>query len=272
MRAGNGAGGLERVGRAGAEEPERARDPPQEAIVPGERVRVVIGQEPRAPDRARSAWMVLARRTAGMPRAVEHHERLGDELDVDEAAAAELDVQAARRLLAELALHAVAQLAHLLQVRRRRVGTVEQVADRAPHRAAQSRVAADEPGARQRLALPGVRPLPVVAPERVEARRRSRCPCEPGRRRRSTGKAMPAAVMSPRSRAERLDGAIVEDVGVDRLAAVGPSGPPRSRDAVAEDDEEVEVGARRQLAPAELADPHDRRGDRCGRAASRGTP
>ena len=43
-----------------------------------------------------------------------------------------------------------------------------------------ARIAADQPGARQRLALPRIGPLAVVALERVDGSRRSRCPSSRG--------------------------------------------------------------------------------------------
>src|SRR6185503_12623880 len=79
--------------------------------------------------------------------------------------------EAAGRLLPKLALHALAERAHLLEIGRRRLGSVEQAADAPAHRAAEARIAAHEPGARQRLALPRVGPLAVVALERVVAGR-----------------------------------------------------------------------------------------------------
>ena len=190
--------------------------------MPGERIRVAIGQEPRAPDGGDGVDGIGAA-DGRVPRAMEHHERLGDELDVDEAPAAELDVQAPGGLLAELALHAVAQRAHLLQVRRGRVGTIEQVADHAPHRPAHARIAADEPRARQRLALPGIRPLPVVAADGVEARGKT-APLRAGTQPQVDGKDHAGGRDVAEDRAERLDGAIVEDVGLDRLAPVRPPG------------------------------------------------
>ena len=48
------------------------------------------------PSMAASARIVFARLIAGSPRAVEHLDRLGDELHVDQATAPELDVQPAR--------------------------------------------------------------------------------------------------------------------------------------------------------------------------------
>ena len=158
-----------------------------------------------------------------MPRAVEHHERLGDELDVDEAAATELDVQAPRGLLAELTLHAVAQLAHLLQIRRGRLGTIEQVPDHASHRPAHARIAADEPRARQRLALPRIRPLPVVASDGVEARGKAAA-LRAGTQPQVDGEDHAGRRDVAEDRAERLDGAIVEDVGLHRLGPVRPAG------------------------------------------------
>ena len=192
MRPGMGpAGSRVSDGRA-PKRAKRARDPAQEAIVLGERVSPSTADSRPARPIAAMAWMVLARRMPGVSRAVHHHERLRDELDVDEASTAELDVQSPRSLLAELALHAQAQLAHLLQVGRRRLGPVEQVADHAAHRAPHARIAAHEAGARQRLPLPGIRPFPVVTADGVEVSRQSRCPSSRG------------AAADPRGRPRRL--------------------------------------------------------------------
>src|SRR5262249_27208532 len=149
------------------------------------------------------------------------------------------------------------QLAHLLPIGRQCVGAVEEIADRTADKSPRVRIPADQARPRERLALPRIRPLAVVAADSVEARReatalRARAQTEVERESHAGRRDV-----TERGR-ERLDSPVVEDVGVHGLRAVGhPRILARSGDAVAEDDEEVEVRAGGELSPAELADADD---------------
>src|ERR1700730_9036696 len=106
-----------------------------------------------------------------MPIAVGHLDSLGDELDIDQSSSPELDVQPPGSLPPELLLHTPTELTHLLEVGRRRLGTVHEGANLPPHRAAEPRIAADEACTGQRLPLPRIGPFAVILPEGVEGRR-----------------------------------------------------------------------------------------------------
>src|SRR5262249_47797221 len=143
---------------------------------------------------------------------------LGDELHVDEAPAAELDVKPSRRFLPELRLHAAAKLAHLLEVGRRRIRPVDDVVDLPSHGAAETPVAAHKVRPGERLALPRAGPLAVVLAERRDA----------------GGEATPLGARTESQvdrhddagrrdvaqyRGERLHGPIVEHMSLDPLGA-----------------------------------------------------
>src|SRR5215831_20261883 len=105
-----------------------------------------------------------------MAPSLRYLDRLGDELHVDQPSSPEFHVQPSRRLLAELLLHPPPQRAHLLKIGRRRFRPIHERADLAPRRPAHPRIAAHEARTGQGLALPRIRPLAIVPPERVEAR------------------------------------------------------------------------------------------------------
>src|SRR5206468_584442 len=110
---GDGSGQIQGVGGPGAEETQVRGDPAEEAVVRGQGVRLVAGKQSGATDRSERAHGMRApdRR---MPLAMRHLYRLGDELHVDQSSSSEFDVQPSGRLLAQLLLHAPAELPHLL--------------------------------------------------------------------------------------------------------------------------------------------------------------
>ena len=148
---------------------------------------------------------VDARRTSGCVGAVDELQRLGQELDVDQAAAAELHVPAARRLLAQLDLHARAHLADLLEralaaaARRRRAAGASRRTRRAEARDRRG------PGARASASgAPRGRRAPhstVRGASRLTPR--SRCPCCPGAGADPRRRPRRPRVMSPSAPASR---------------------------------------------------------------------
>src|SRR3989442_12190118 len=98
-----------------------------------------------------------------MVAAVDELQRLHQELDVHEAAAAELDVVAARRLLAQLDLHARPHLGDLLEAVGTERGAIHVAPQHGANRAGQSALAEDEAGAPERLPLPKVAGPPRIA-------------------------------------------------------------------------------------------------------------
>src|SRR5438034_834219 len=249
---GHRAGQLEGIRGARAEEPQRRGHAPEETITLHE-----VGRQGRI-DRAggreggeRGRGRALA--CLGVVVAVHELERLDEELDVDEPAAPVLHVDAAARLLAELALHPRAHLDDLLERRPRQGVAVDEPVERGARAPGERAVAENQARARQRLPLPQVAVLQIVLLERRDAR----------------GEAAPFAA-GPQAQVDResdagrrdvaehpgqpLDGQAVEPVGVDPLGAVG-------RAVLAEHDEQVEIGAGHQLTAAELAEAHDDRRD-----------
>src|SRR5215470_18308290 len=89
-------------------------------------------------------------------------EGLDEELRVDQAAAAELHVQAPRRLLAELELHPRPHLRDLLRPLRPERRAERVLADHRTNASGQAGVAPADPGAREGLALPEVPVLGIV--------------------------------------------------------------------------------------------------------------
>src|SRR5207253_10079189 len=200
-------------------------------MVLGELAGVVRREEARAregPERVR-------RPRAADPRvgpAVDELERLAEELDVDDPAAAVLDVQAPRSLPAELDLHPLAELHDLLEVRAGERAAVDDAGqgrpDAPPERPLPSPgVAAHEPGARERLPLPEVAPVLVVALERRDARREAAARAA-GPEPEVHGEDDAGRRDVAEQARQPLDGGRVERVGEVVLRAV--------------DDEEVEVG------------------------------
>src|SRR5687767_3708171 len=102
-----------------------------------------------------------------MAGAVYELQRLREELDVDETAATQLDVVAAARLLAQLHLHASANLPDLLQRCLRQRRAVDHVAQDRAHPAPERAVAQHEAGAREALSLPQIAVLHIVPSQRV---------------------------------------------------------------------------------------------------------
>src|SRR5262249_7660657 len=98
-------------------------------------------------------------------------ERLDEELHVDEAATAELHVQSARRLLAQLELHPGPRLPDLLQTLRPERRAERVLADHRTNASGQAAVTPADPGARERLALPEIPVLGIVPLRGGDARR-----------------------------------------------------------------------------------------------------
>src|SRR5207244_2177285 len=152
---GHGPGQLERVRRPRAEKAERGRDAPEEPVALDEPGcgRVIEGAG------AREALERRRRREpphVGLVMPVDELERLGEELDVDEPAAAVLHVQAPARLAAELALHPRAHLRDLLQRSAREGVAVHQPGDCRADTAPEDAITQDEPRQAQGPALPQV--------------------------------------------------------------------------------------------------------------------
>ena len=162
-------------------------------------------------------------------------------------------MQTPRRLLAELLFHASPELAHLLEVRRRRLGPVDEGLDGPAHGPPEARIAAHEARARQGLALPRVRPFAVVLAKRREARGEAAA-LGAGTEAQVHGDDHAGRGDVTQDGREGLHGAVVEHVGLDALEAIRLPRPTV-------DHEEIEVGACRQLASSELAEPDDAGGD-----------
>ena len=226
--------------------------------MPGQRRRASSAAARRRAPRPASAAGVRGPPHVGVVGAVHELQRLGQELHVDQAAAAELDVPAAGRLLAQLDSPCVCappriSLRRALGQRR----AIHEPPERRPHPAAESSVAEDEPGPRQRLTLPEIAVVLIVPSQRVDADAAKPLPLLPGRRRRSTANADAGRGDVAERAGQALDRVAVERVDVDRIGAVGR---PLPRPRIVEDDEQVEIGSGGQLAPAELADADDHRG------------
>src|SRR5439155_161812 len=126
-------------------------------------------------------------------------------------------------------------------------------AQRGAHARREPRAPQDEPRARERLPLPEVAVLRIVALERGDARREA-APLAAGPEPEVHGERDAGGRDVAERAGQALDGEAVEPRGVDRVAAVGPALVPRHH-------EQVEVRARDELAAAELTEPHDDHGD-----------
>src|SRR5262249_51489485 len=151
------------------EQTQRRGDATQEAIVSGQLIgrrrteRAGTGQAGQRVERA-------GRANAGPSRAVPELERLGQELDVDETARAVLHVTPTGRLLAQLDLHALAHLRDGLDLAAVERRAVDDATQEPADAAAQRAIAEDQARARERLPLPQITILRVVALGRGEAR------------------------------------------------------------------------------------------------------
>src|SRR5262247_1209605 len=228
--------------------------------------------------RARKAGEADRRRgpsDLGMLGAVLELEGLDEELHVHEATAAELHVQAARRLLAELELHPRSHLRDLLQPLRTERRAERVPADHRTNASGQAGVAPADPGAREGLALPEVPVLGIVPLRSGHARGEAAALAartKPKIDRESDAGGGDVTKVAGQS----LDGFAPERVGFDALGAIALSvlvavggeavrrTSRRFNSSIREED--IEVRARRELAPPELTEADDH----CGNEAAVG--
>src|SRR5262245_19137920 len=167
---GNRSRRLERILRPGSEETQARRHAPEEAIVLSELDAVLGRQETGSLDRPERQKRVRLSYRRNVP-AVEHLQGLCDELHVDQTTASEFHMEPSRAFLAELFLHAVSLAAHIREIGREGSRSVYERVEPVCGCPTGTRIPADQPGARQRLPFPRVRPLEIVLLDRVEAGR-----------------------------------------------------------------------------------------------------
>src|SRR2546428_665444 len=136
-----------------------------------------------------------------MRGAVNELQRLDQELDVHEPAAAQLHVPPPPRLLTQLDLHAPAHVADLLERPGRQRRTVDESAEGGAHAPRQGPIAQEQPRARQALPLPEVPVLLIVPFERVRARRAAGRAARPARPAPSATRRPASPRRAPSSRA-----------------------------------------------------------------------